>query len=783
MNSKVPIHVCLMQPAGYIHAGALLDPALYFVHQFKRLGAIVSFERNVLRHDAINFVFGAHLGFDPAWLKHYSCIIVNLEQIDRKGAPVRAAYRSLLRTAVVADYDEGNPAEYASVPQDVPIVSFGYAPYLAPTADRALPLEERPVDILFVGGMNERRSAMIARIASMGRTVHTLQAPVYGSARDSIIRQAKMVLNLHYYDSARFEQVRAFVSLSNGTPMISERDARSNPGPVYEACINWLEEDAMAYFFEQEFGSQLFYEVMRQQLALFRQTDPLSEYAHLLEFATGVWAAHQRIISLVGDNKLLGAVYPRQLLPEEQSIYLNRLTAGSGSGAAPRFQILDDVDHQIGQIIERKQYDMALQAISGAVSSHYHQPGIMNHALYYPNFDRWLSVLASKVKEEREAVPKGVAGPEEQQDQMPTSNEVNLFIATELYKIGGHSRLLEVVAGQVKNAVVVVTDLFGTYASDPQSMSWIKKKLSGLKMIVVEERNAWKKALALADIVEQFNPGAIWYFQHQQDVVAFVGTLPFAQTKKIMVHHADHNPSLGCTLKVLTHVDVTEGLQKTCSHALGKACLRLPLYVPDRGAKAVRRVAGLKDVSAVTAGRWGKFSVLGPVALQRMAESVLNVVGGKFFHIGNLPQDALEVVRDHLTRAGISADRFVSVGPVSSLWETLKTLDADVYVGSAPFSGGTSAVEAQGCGYPVLPFTGFEEGALVAEFSSYADPSLGWADVDDLATRIVDVVPNLGALSRQARDFYESSFSLPVFSNALKRIALHDEGLCADEEA
>ena len=62
------IHLCIVQPAGHEQALGLLDPARYFRYHFRRLGARVSLSKNRLRHDAVNFVFGAHLGFDERQL-------------------------------------------------------------------------------------------------------------------------------------------------------------------------------------------------------------------------------------------------------------------------------------------------------------------------------------------------------------------------------------------------------------------------------------------------------------------------------------------------------------------------------------------------------------------------------------------------------------------------------------------------------------------------------------------------------------------------------------------
>lgn len=765
MTRTPRIHICLIQPERDIFAAALLDPALYFYHQFKRLGASITLERNLLRRDAVNFIFGAHLGFDPAWLKQYSCIIVNLEQIGQGGAPVSAAYRDLLRMSISVDYDARNPAEYSAHPEDVPLVSFGYAEYLQPAEGQVLPLAERPVDVLFLGSVNERRLALIRRIEAAGKTVLVQQTPVFGSARDSILRQAKTLLNLHFYETARFEQVRAFISLSHGTPMLSERSLDGGVSPVFEACVTWLDEAFMDDFFGHEFGSPLFYEVMAQQLELFRQADPISEYAALLEFAAGVWQVKSGILLPGPSHRLIGPFFPAQLLPGEDSEFVRQVAKAAPSQPVPIFQRIDDIDHQIGQVIERNQPEMAVLLMQGTVSVHFHQPGILNHALYYPAFDRWIEVLAGKLADER--VQAGAAT-----STAAPAADVNLIIATELYQIGGHSRLLEMLVRQLPNPVVVLTDIFGTFLQSPEEANWIRDRLPGVELLIIDTPNAWDKCRALADIVAARQPGCIWYLQHQQDAVAFIGSLLSGSSRKLMIHHADHNPSMGCTLSAVGHVDITDWVHKTCSHHLGRHCFRMPLCVPDHGARALPvQVPAVSDVSVVMAGRAGKFSLRGPLALQKIVEAALRVVGGRFYHIGELPKDGLSVIRQHLRAVGINPRRFVTKGTVPSLWDALKKLDAQIYIGSATASGGMSAIEAQGCGYPVLPHTGFDEGSMLADYSSYPGTDLGWRDTSELGSVLEAAVAQLPALSSRARQFYEQNFSDAVFAKCLRQLS------------
>jgi len=289
--TKLPnIHLCIQQPMGYVHSLGLLDQARYFRYQFRRLGAEVTLAKNRLRHDAVNFVFGAHLGFEAALRERFATVIVNLEQLGHGGAVVSPDYMRLLASSAVIDYDPENPAAYTTHPEDVTVVPLLHAPYLKP-AD-AIPLERRPIDLLFFGSMNERRRAWLGRIEALGRTVTTLETPLYGAERDQLIRQAKAVVNAHFYETSRFEQCRVAHCLSLGTPVICERTDRTHPHPAFEDCVLWLEGAQLEQFFGEDFATPQFYEVARGALARFEEFDPIEAYADLLAFACGFAGAH-----------------------------------------------------------------------------------------------------------------------------------------------------------------------------------------------------------------------------------------------------------------------------------------------------------------------------------------------------------------------------------------------------------------------------------------------------------------------------------------------------------
>jgi len=293
MTSLPAIHLCIVQPVGYVHSLGLIDPARYFRHQFRRMGAEVSMAKNRLRHDAVNFVFGAHLGFDSATTARHTCIFVNLEQLGSGGADLPPAYLDLLSHSAVVDYDADNVAAYCDTPDDVPLVPLLHAPYLRP-AD-PLPLDERPIDLLFIGSLNERRRALIDRIEATGVSVSIFDQALYGDERDAFIRQSKAVFNAHFYDSSRFEQVRVSHCLSLGTPVISERAPAARPPAAFDPCVHWVPTDSgLEAWFKAQFGTPAFYDASAAALARFEATDPLEDYADLLAFAAGFGREHHK---------------------------------------------------------------------------------------------------------------------------------------------------------------------------------------------------------------------------------------------------------------------------------------------------------------------------------------------------------------------------------------------------------------------------------------------------------------------------------------------------------
>ncbi|HEU4457628.1 MAG TPA: hypothetical protein VFR90_00720 [Methylibium sp.] len=409
--------------------------------------------------------------------------------------------------------------------------------------------------------------------------------------------------------------------------------------------------------------------------------------------------------------------------------------------------------------IDAGDHEGATTGIVQAVHASYTQPGVRHRALYIPAFDDQMRQLAQALGREPGTARSGAPG-------------VPLLIATELYDLGGHTRVLEEVSHEMKQPVLVLTDLFRNGARDPARIDALRQRFAHTQFIVLPDVPLWEKCRMLRQLVLRLVPRATLYFNHHQDPIPFIGTLAQPGPRRLFMHHGDHNPSLGCTLPDVRHVDLISSLQALCGERRAEPATWLALFVADQGRKAFPKPVADRGYGVATAGHPAKFARDGALSLQRIAATALSAIDGRHFHIGPLDDGWLADIRAHLEACGIAGDRFVSLGTVPSVWRTLKTIDAAVYIGSAPVSGGRSAIEAQGCGLPTLCYRGFDEGSLLADYSSYADPEWGWASLDELAARLARLgEPGTHArLSQRARAFYDDGFSRKRFKRTLQAL-------------
>lgn len=229
-QTKPVINVCLLQPAGYVHAMALLEAAEYVAEKVRLAGYESVLSKNRLFQHGLNIVFGAHINpkdnpdFPP------NTVIFNTEQILEKNIRISPQYKFCLDRHFVWDYSNSNLQMIGH--QKTGLIDF----YHVDKLQRIAPSQQAEYDLIFYGSLNDRRTLMIDRLRNKGLKILTVFG-LYGHERDGLLGKARAVLNLHFYESQIFQQIRAFYALSNGMPVVSENYPEASAPPLYKEVL------------------------------------------------------------------------------------------------------------------------------------------------------------------------------------------------------------------------------------------------------------------------------------------------------------------------------------------------------------------------------------------------------------------------------------------------------------------------------------------------------------------------------------------------------------------
>jgi hypothetical protein len=592
-------------------------------------------------------------------------------------------------------------------------------------------------DVYFAAGFGEQLNAVLASVpeAERSRTLIGFAGMAINAAANGFTQAGFVIDRLHCFDHPASERAVSVDELA----IVISRDSIHQIDPQIGWHL-WATELCLAAICTH----RVFPRIVRLPLFHNSLNDyQLPESFHVAgRYLAAKYAAFGPIPTLCG---LIPNRPPAEVQAQEAS-------AATQLGIA-----LPEAQAAIHQSLCADAFDQAVQQMAAAVHQHYRLDGVGHRVLYYPGLDQQLEQLGELL---------AAHFPGTHVNQAPQGQ---LLIATELYALGGHTRVLQDMAHELTDVTVVLTDLFKTYEQNPAQIQWVKERFPNANVLVLPSGSYWEKCEMLRQFTLTLNPQSIVYFGHHQDPIPLVGTLATRAPNKVFIHHGDHNPSLGCTIARLRHVDLSEGVREVCSLHLSQPTTVLPLYVPDQGMKRFA-VLNSTTFSVVTSGHPAKFSRTGPVALHNLVRATLGASGGQHFHIGPLEDDWVAQIRAHLKTCGMNPERFVHLGWVPSVWETLKQLDAAFYIGSAPMGGGRVAIEAQGCGYPVAYFENHEHTALPANHPLYASRELRWCSPQQLAEVLTQAAGQHAALSATARQLYERAFSQAPFQQALNEV-------------
>jgi len=196
---KQSFAVVIVTSPGYVHSEAFREIAETIFFGLQSGGEDVVWSDTAFVPGRIPIVFGANLVSHPAEIPA-NAIIYNLEQTEKSSSWMTEPYLTLLRTHRVWDYSTQNVGLFRSQGiGDVQHVPIGYVPDL-----ERIGVAPKDIDVLFYGSMNSRRQQVIEELRVAGVDVRTVFG-TYGADRDAMIARARIVLNVHFYDSKIFE--------------------------------------------------------------------------------------------------------------------------------------------------------------------------------------------------------------------------------------------------------------------------------------------------------------------------------------------------------------------------------------------------------------------------------------------------------------------------------------------------------------------------------------------------------------------------------------------------
>lgn len=454
------------------------------------------------------------------------------------------------------------------------------------------------------------------------------------------------------------------------------------------------------------------------------------------------------VINPLCSNEVITQCLTEMLSTNLNEIYLNEHHAQLKSTISPHLD-LSAFETTINALSNAHQQNEILALIYKSISAIKLQKEFVGTKVFTPYFDQVLENIDLDIT-----------------DIISRDRKLaNVVIASEIYNYGGHTKVIQEILESVENPILIITDVYDRFAKnrlfEQVSSSFIK-----CPVLILPNEAYLDKAKRLAAFINSCAKN-VFVLSHHEDAVAIAACQKTLDTQYYFVHHADHNPALGCTVAHFNHVDLFESIAKLCAQDLNKPVIFLPTSSNDLGAK--KFVYPIQQFSTVTGGSAGKFSMTGEVSLSRIIIESLKVCGGKHYHFGELSVEHIQTIQNDLKQAAIDSELFVYLGNVPSLWDGLCSIDAHIFLGSAPTPGGKSNLEASGAAYPLLAYVPADAPRYLY-VGAEAQIGLNWTNIAELTSGLKVMMANHEEFSRQSRQFYLSNCSSDAFKQKLTQL-------------
>jgi hypothetical protein len=351
----------------------------------------------------------------------------------------------------------------------------------------------------------------------------------------------------------------------------------------------------------------------------------------------------------------------------------------------------------------------------------------------------------------------------------------DVFIATALYRIGGHTALI----GDLVRALAQISPetsprLIVTNANEEHTGALTPEIIA--RTAVDPDKIDMLPGPEAADRLEQLlarlcelRPRRLFLFQHPDDPVACAGVQRKIGGETFLVHHADSVPTFGLHVPGIRVVDLTPGAA-AMSRAQGLDAALLLLTAPDPGPRPITFLQRGKLVTA-SSGIGHKFKSQHRYTYADAVGVILRTTRGWHVHIGPLDDSQLSEIRESLRKDRVGAEQFIHVPYARSLAASLWEHGCDLYFSSFPVGGARTNAEVSASATPHLRFSG-RPLELPETDPLRLGGGLVWRTWEELESTLKSVANEkaLNDRSKAVRVDYEKFYHPRVFAERLRDI-------------
>lgn len=413
----------------------------------------------------------------------------------------------------------------------------------------------------------------------------------------------------------------------------------------------------------------------------------------------------------------------------------------------------DDFNENLFKVKSLKSFDSLLQLLYAYANLAVTSGQWKGRAVFLPQIDEALINLIEHKDVQNHRI------------ELTEFNNECLIIATEIYASGGHGKVLNQIL-ECEKSHVIFTDIFNNITDGKLKLdNLITDKKKSCSVLIGSTLQL--KFKSLMGLINSIKPKFIYLLGHHQDVVTQLAGVVYAEGQRtIFVHHCDHDPAIGATVNYQHHLDFTHELSEKCSdfHA---GNLIIPLTVQPYATTQSNIISG--RIKFATCGTPNKFngSLNGVSYIDLLVKIISSHDKIDYYHIGALDEQSINFIRTKLELNGINPSRFFPVGQIGSLQNFLFEKNINFYISSFPIGGGTSTMEAQSLGIPVIYANpDIYSLPLTCIRSIFGAKELEWNNLDEIPRIINMALENLNILSKSAQSCYLNK-SHPKNINAL----------------